>query len=977
MDLSSPSENRATVRYPSILKKAQQIVVRSNEQWNDVTFAGLADSLPWADCHTMRNQATLEGPQRHVTSRDKQRDEVTFEKPSHTSSSIPDHIPSRDDLAHLRRALEAIQEKDKQRKRAAFVKSMGQSSSAETSKAARRKKTQVTIKKRGQQYNNNDHVPSWEPAEAFGSSISLEPSASSFAADPERGVITKSVSWGGTPSVVIDSDHYRSKEARGRTKTRDRSASPVHYSDTASTRSQSQESRFYHDDSPDWIASPHYEAYTSSGAASIRSTSSFVQPSSQRAGGPRVWRPCQTPENTSGYQYTSLLADEIRLLRVSPASSGDPLLCSLKIVPLVKLTTILHEFQALSYAWGNDPPSYPVSLSDLPQSGECLSTTASTKCYTYLVRENLYEALRHIRLADDYLWIWVDALCLNQDDEIEKGQQILKMPTIYSNAWNVIAWLGGDEGSPQDIKNAVGLVPKILNLKKLNAALQGETLSEDILRAWVAFGRLLQRPWFKRRWVIQEVACARKLCVRIADHILSWLDFADAVELYSDNLSRMRVLYRQSSLLRTDPVALDGIDCNQAVALMAFSRNIFRKSSDSVIVSKLMNLECLVLAASSFAVSDIRDVVYALLYLANDSYRPLVTRLKKPARLVFSSNYSTHPADIFEEFVRYSIASSGSLDILCRPWATWPSAAHTVHYEDRTIPSWIGVASSNRDGPDSRHIPPEGLLGPVGGHVYDASRGIAVQAETLRYKKDWEFHTPSFSSSPGDEGVIMMKRSPVPQIISNVLRVRGMILGKIETVSASTASEGLIKNDWLKTLGWQGALKKGVDDQLWRTLVANRNAESKVAPTWYRRACALALTKLDHAGNLDITVLTADPSQPATLVSYLTRVREATTNRRSFRCEISHAESGSMGAQTDAMVGFGPEHISSQDHVLVCILYGSSVPVILNKIEDSAWGTTHVKLVGACYVHGHMEGEIFSGMSKEEIRDRSKTFSIH
>lgn len=992
--MPSPStENRATARYPSLLKKAEQITVTKNEQWNNVTLVGPTHTLSRPDHHTTRrDRPNLDVTQRHVAGGDGQRESSIFDKQIDPSSSIRDHTTARDNFASIKRALEAIQRKDEQRRKVTSVKSMRASSSIGTRAAAARpsilKKTQPTTMGRDRQWNN-DYVP--DSAKTFATSVAPKSRVHTFIARSKRSVISfsKPASLVDLSVAIVDSRYYRSKDARGRSRNRARATSPVHYRDTSSTRSQSPAHSFYHDDSADQTLLPirgqfpapiHNKASASSDKACNCSTSSFVEPDSARVDRTRAWRPCQTLENTSGYQYTPLLDDEIRLLRLSPGSFGDPLSCSLKIVPMEKLTTTLHEFQALSYAWGNDPPSYPVSLDDLPKSGECSSTAASTQSYTYLVRENLQQALRHIRLADDYLWIWVDALCLNQDDQIEKGRQILKMPDIYSNAWNVIAWLGGDQESPKDIRRAVGLVPKILNLKTLNVALRRETPSEEILRSWVAFGRLLQRPWFKRRWVIQEVACARKLCVRTADQILSWLDFADAVELYSDNINRMRALYRQSSLFKLDPVALDGIECSQAVALMTFSRNIFRKSSNSLIVSRLRNLESLVLAASAFAVSDIRDVVYALLYLANDSYRSIITRLKSPARQIFSSDYSKHPAEIFEIFVRYSIAESGSLDILCRPWANWPSAARDMDYEGRTLPSWIGVALFDQDGPHPRHIPPEDLLGPVGGRVYDASRGMAMQTHTTSSWKRTRT-PPTLSSSDGDsdDSYLIIKPPLLRMRLTNdnVLHVKGMILGRITTVSVTTASEGFLKDDWLRTLGWQGTLEKGVDDELWRTLVANRNPDSKAAPTWYRRACALALTKLDHAGNLDITALTADSSQPATLVNYLRRVQEATANRRSFRCRTSGTRLSPTGAETDVIVGFGPEHISSKDHVLVCILYGSSVPVILNKIEHRVWGTTHVKLIGACYVHGHMDGEIFAGLSEEDIHIKSTTFSIH
>jgi hypothetical protein len=265
----------------------------------------------------------------------------------------------------------------------------------------------------------------------------------------------------------------------------------------------------------------------------------------------------------------------------------------------------------------------------------------------------------------------VDALlCIEQTNECEKSQQIPKMPDIYSSAWNVIAWLGDDDCLKGDLEAALGLIPDILNLRTLDSVLQGDTASEEMLYSWTAFGRRLQRPWFERRWVIQEVACARRLSVRIGEVILSWLNFADAVDLYLENIGHIRALYCKSALSTLKPAALDHIESSKAVALMKFSRNIFRRSSDAAVMSRIMSLESLVLAVSSFAVSDVRDVVYALLYFAKDRHAAVTFIAMSPTHHTHCSDYSKHPADIFEDFTRHSIATSTSLDIIRRPWAS-------------------------------------------------------------------------------------------------------------------------------------------------------------------------------------------------------------------------------------------------------------------------------------------------------------------
>lgn len=63
-----------------------------------------------------------------------------------------------------------------------------------------------------------------------------------------------------------------------------------------------------------------------------------------------------------------------------------------------------------------------------------------------MVTENLEIALRHLRLPDKALTLWVDALCIDQSDEMEKTEQVQQMREIYSRATLVLAWLGPAAG---------------------------------------------------------------------------------------------------------------------------------------------------------------------------------------------------------------------------------------------------------------------------------------------------------------------------------------------------------------------------------------------------------------------------------------------------------------------------------------------------------------------------------------------------
>jgi hypothetical protein len=223
------------------------------------------------------------------------------------------------------------------------------------------------------------------------------------------------------------------------------------------------------------------------------------------------------------YQYASISTAEFRLLRISPGPFGSDLRCSLKVVSLAKIKIAVLEFQALSYAWGTNNPDCVILLDDIPKIDASSSAVDTKEPGACLVRGSLFHALKGFHQTDFYSWLWVDALCINQVNENEKSQQIPKMPDIYSNVWNVIAWLGEDKKPGDHIDKALALIPIILNLKTLDSVLHGKSERHFmILRYCVSFGSLLQRPWYGRQWVIQVVACAQRLSVRLGKRIISW-----------------------------------------------------------------------------------------------------------------------------------------------------------------------------------------------------------------------------------------------------------------------------------------------------------------------------------------------------------------------------------------------------------------------------------------------------------------------
>ncbi|RYP68488.1 hypothetical protein DL771_006640 [Monosporascus sp. 5C6A] len=121
---------------------------------------------------------------------------------------------------------------------------------------------------------------------------------------------------------------------------------------------------------------------------------------------------------------------EIRLLQIRPDVNNCSTAWSMSTASLGTTPNAAARFNALSYVWGNTHASQPVRINS----------------QNLRVTENLGQALRGLRNAfipeADDLPLWIDALCINQQDERERNQQVAIMGDIYRRAERVLIWLG-------------------------------------------------------------------------------------------------------------------------------------------------------------------------------------------------------------------------------------------------------------------------------------------------------------------------------------------------------------------------------------------------------------------------------------------------------------------------------------------------------------------------------------------------------
>ena len=177
----------------------------------------------------------------------------------------------------------------------------------------------------------------------------------------------------------------------------------------------------------------------------------------------------------SQYCYSPLLQtpDSIRLLRLMPNKNDTAnIRCELFEYALRESGEKTLPYDALSYVWGGSDKRQSIFIDNQYSA----------------VTLNLHAALLRLRDHDIPRIIWVDAVCINQEDEQEKEHQIQFMAKIYGKASHVIVWLGERADESDVALEAIRAAGKPTN-----------TSNKEITHQ--AILQLLQRLWFRRIWV--------------------------------------------------------------------------------------------------------------------------------------------------------------------------------------------------------------------------------------------------------------------------------------------------------------------------------------------------------------------------------------------------------------------------------------------------------------------------------------------
>ena len=350
-------------------------------------------------------------------------------------------------------------------------------------------------------------------------------------------------------------------------------------------------------------------------------------------------------ESLEPYAYQSLpkVESSFRVLELLPGDNDEEIFVNLHVANWVTPPP----FEALSYAWGDPTIRTPVFC-----DGRILKVTI-----------NLRDALKQLRRRDNPRFLWVDAICIDQEGNLEeKSYQVSNMRKIYSNATRVIVWLGLDdnglaktaahamEGIAQSICNAksrsVSHLREIGHLKILAMnSISWKELSCNTPEAWNSLCWFFSRPWFARVWVYQEVTSGPKVLFLCGEVELDW----DIIGLNAEYITVSR------SLLDTHGFWQSNIWC-------AVTYRDRRLLSDSCL--DLLN------SARGLKATQLVDKVYGLLGMPSLSGK----------NLGLTADYNKSVAKVYQDMGDAALASMQNLDLL----------AYVQHDQEISWhPSWI------------------------------------------------------------------------------------------------------------------------------------------------------------------------------------------------------------------------------------------------------------------------------------------------
>jgi len=248
------------------------------------------------------------------------------------------------------------------------------------------------------------------------------------------------------------------------------------------------------------------------------------------------------------------------------------------------------------------------------------------------------------------------------------------MADIYRQARRVLIWLG-DASPDDDIQVVFSFLKRLTSIKHI--AITNEVVQNLIEEVFKCLDinklqALLQRSWFQRRWIIQEVALGHDSIVHCGPFHISWHWFVDALRRLQKASDRGAIALGSAALDTVSNACAIYSHANEMLTLLWD----FHKS------------EC----------HDPRDRIFSLYRLAED-VEPKITHSKHPVlktsseRTPFAVDYTSSLVDVYHRLAHDCVAS-GNWELLMKHLFAFGPLWEQQN--DPTIPSWIPAWNQGR-----------------------------------------------------------------------------------------------------------------------------------------------------------------------------------------------------------------------------------------------------------------------------------------
>ena len=605
----------------------------------------------------------------------------------------------------------------------------------------------------------------------------------------------------------------------------------------------------------------------------------------------------------SQYKYPTLeTASHIRLVTICPRTEANPTYSSLSISLQQFPISQCPPYQALSYTWGQPDRSDRVHCED----DEYVNVTP-----------NLLAALLHLQRLKP-VTLWVDAICINQEDYKERSRQVSLMCQIYQKAKQVIVWLYRPEPTPQGDNEPWVMVQKPgfedYHLNEDNVWIRTPRAQEDykvVELPWYAL-TMFQHPWFLRIWILQEIAYARDIVIKTGGQTVYWEDAQDWVTKYLDRASDDRNTF-----------------VKEEVELNIGMMSVMDEWSGQV-QANLFGLRFTELFDRSqyCGATEPKDKVFALLSLASDVDRN------------FEIDYTWSEAKVCSCLTRHLIRHNNILDILgC-------IGTRSRSSDSDTLPSWV---------PNLFGISQGSPLLPYNQWSVASSQasedGFAVtplcNETTLVVKCLWVLNVAQVEHAQvkGDElPTLRTLLDVIEQWYDAVLdhaeyeskdaRSRiNAFWGTIRRTLGSPAVEEKIDKVYTAGEGWHWHFRKLYDED-----IGDSQPEDP-----YDSDNALDDSYIFEANNPEL---------------YSTWARDVMFDQ----AEMRHLRGRAFGFTNKGQMALLPSDVETGDNI--CLLYGIQMPFVLRRVTEGREGTYRV--VGPCYVHQHFSWDKFESQESWE-----------